>query len=192
MNRAFNQPFIHYGEGLGGETEWMREFNMAYGTFLNVGVSGTLVVAFASPLVAELLISGGSAGALTTEAIATRVGIEVISQTAVNMATFGIEGISRLDVADVAISASGLNYVAGSTFGATVDWEPFNNNKLTGWGFGKNSGDVVTDFSVGLFAGGQSNALNSLNANKTLIKVFDLWNTTKANGLGAVVQENTK
>src|SRR5699024_8643101 len=22
LNRAFNQPFIHYGEGLGGETEW--------------------------------------------------------------------------------------------------------------------------------------------------------------------------
>ena len=195
LSHAFNQRAISYGEGIGYETEFMKGLNsigeglttgLLYASF---GSMAAPIIVYGSPLLMKsgvLSLSGG-----LTKGIATRVGVEVFSQTVVNMTSFGLEGWRNLDMADVIISASGLNFVSGSALSSSVDWRPFSMGiKFQAIGNGKKGSHFVTDFSVGLISGGQSKLLNSSGANKTVVNVFNIWNTTKTNALGEVVKNN--
>jgi|SRR5690606_24923315 len=159
--------------------------------YASFGAMSAPVVVYGSPL----LIKSGAfslSGGFNTGAVLTRVGIEAGSQTIVNIASKGLGGWRDLDVADVVIAGSGLNFISGAVLGASIDITPFAINKFSTLDKGKDGATVVTDLTVGLISGGQSRLLDKSNINRTLIKVFDLSNNIKATGLGEVINENIK
>ncbi len=155
--------------------------------YASFGAMAAPVVVYGSPY----LLNGLNMADRVTGGALTRSGIDIFSQSVVNMGTKGLKGLRELDVADVIISATGINYVSGAVIGAAVDWRPFGNvNQISIIGYGKNRAHFATDFSVGLISGGQSKILNSSGANKAVVNIFNIWNTTKTNALGEVVKNN--
>jgi RHS repeat-associated protein len=68
LNNVKNTGGIKYGEGLGYETEWMKDFNKSFGLILNAGVAAPLAAEFVVPIVAHTGIQTSIAaydGALT-------------------------------------------------------------------------------------------------------------------------------
>lgn len=86
-----------------------------------------MIAMVGSPVLLEAIFEGGL-GSLSTNAILTRVGIEAGIQTVLNIASYGIEGINRIDIADVILAGSGLNFVGSNFSGASIDWTPFSSS----------------------------------------------------------------
>jgi len=149
--------------------------------YASFGAMAAPIIVYGSPL----LIKSGAfslSGGFSTGAILTRVGIEAGTQIAVNMVSDGISGISQIDIADVVLAGTGLNFVGSSIVGASVDWTPFSSlEKGRLIGVNKTFKDAGVDLGTGLVLGGTNNLMNSINSNRIVIGLFNLSVTTGSN-----------
>jgi RHS repeat-associated protein len=150
---------IHFGSQP-KKSKWMEDFNRVFGTALNVGVTGTIVAAFAAPALVNLIGEGSvslSAGSIKTALFGTS---DVLSKGYLTKVGFnmGVETVdqlitsspSQIDFADIAAQGFlGLNTPQSAAFGAVVDFKPFANNYSF---LNLNSGTFI-DFTTGFIAG---------------------------------------
>ncbi len=174
------------------ESQWSKDFRGAVGG-IYVGVGGAMLAAFASPVLLEALGSSSFSfsGSFSVKAIVTRTVIEAGSQTLVNVVSNGASGWRDLDVTNVALSASGLNFVGSSIIGSTTRWTPFsqNSNSVSYLGNGITGGQAITGIGTSLFSGGQRSLMDKSSLNKGLVNMFDAFNHTKAKGVGETINK---
>ena len=180
--------------GYKGQTEWGKDFNNVVGG-IYVGVGGTMLVAFGSPVLIESLGTSSFSlnGSFSIKSIAIRAGIEAGSQSVINVAAYGWSGLGNLDVADVGLSAVGLNYVGSSLVGSTANWTPFSKSgtSFSYLGNGISVSQALTGFGTSMFSGWQRTLMNKTTINKGVINMFDAFNQIKIKGLGELINTKT-
>lgn len=181
IDRAFSNKSIHYsyGEEL---DESLREGKTSDALMMiaSRGIGGAMIATYGAPILIETLAEAGAfslSSSMSTNAILGRVGFEVTTQTAGNIAVGGLQGIRQLDVADVLLAGTGLNFIGSSTIGANIDVTPFSQgSRISGIGFGKGINDVGIDVGIGLVNPGVKSlgrSINSNTANKIAVGVLN-------------------
>ena len=177
--------------GYKGQTEWGKDFNNVVGG-IYVGVGGTMLVAFGSPVLIESLGTSSFSlnGSFSIKSIAIRAGIEAGSQSVVNFAKGGVTGLRNLDLADVTLSAGGMNFVGSSLLGSTFDWTPAAKGQSISYiGNGISAQEAISGFDTSLISGGQHALMKKTTINKGVINMFDAFNQIKTKGLNAIVNQ---
>jgi len=156
------------------------------------GIGGSMIATAGSPILISNLVRSGAfslSGSTSTNAILGRMAFETTTQLASNLAIKGTGGLADIDVADVLISGTGLNFVGSSLVGSFVDVNPLGGG-ISGLGFGKNLSNVGIDFGVGIVnpgIGRLGRSINSSTTNKIMIGIF---NTSVSVSAAAVKEGN--
>lgn len=140
------------------------------------------MVAYGLPILYQAIASSGAfslSGSFTTSGILTRVGIEVGFQSLGNVASLGFNGIGEIDLANVVLAGTGLNFIGSSLIRASVDYTPFSSD---GDGaiisLNKKRANFAIDLGTGVTLGGTKNLMNSISTNKLVIGLFNASVTT--------------
>jgi len=137
------------------KSKWMEDFNKVFGTALNVGVTGTIVSAFAAPIIAEAVVEAGPLLKFQIEqnikSGITNMMAEFITQGLSNGPNQGIGDIDFFDV--VMAGLYGYNSFISNGFGAMVNLSGNNQSLIFA-----NPEKGIADLSAGLLSAGLTSA----------------------------------